>query len=67
MYVVVEIQNNVVLPVHVLETRAQAESTYHSILASAAISKVPVHTAVLMTNEGFTIASQCYKHGADAE
>ena len=62
MYIVIEIQNDTVLPVTVKETREEAESTYHMMLASAAISEVPVHTAVLMTNEGFVIATQCYKH-----
>jgi len=62
MFVVIEIQNNIVLPVIVKESRAEAESAYHMILASAAISAVPIHTAVLMTNEGFKIASECYKH-----
>ena len=62
MFLVIEIQNNTVLPVTVKETQAEAESTYHSILAAAAISSVETHTAVLINNEGRMIMSQCYKH-----
>lgn len=62
MFIVMEIQNGTVLPVIVKESRAEAESAYHMILASAAISTVEVHTAVLMTNEGFMLESKCYKH-----
>lgn len=66
-YLVIEIQNNVVLPVHVKESRAEAESTYHMILASACISSVETHTAVLMNNEGFVIDSKCYKHPVETK
>lgn len=62
MFIVMEIQNGTVLPVIVKESRAEAESAYHMILAAAAISTVEVHTAVLMTNEGFMLESKCYKH-----
>ena len=44
-------------------TRNKAEARYHSALASAAIDdKTFAYSAVLMTNEGFVIASQCYEH-----
>lgn len=66
-YLVIEIQNNVVLPVHVKESRAEAESTFHTILASACISSVETHTAVLMNNEGFVIDSKCYKHPVETK
>ena len=42
--------------------RLKGESTYHSVLASAAISSIPSHTAVLLNAEGVLIMSQCYKH-----
>ena len=66
-YLVMEIQNNVVLPVHVKDNRAEAESTFHMILASACISSVETHTAVLMNNEGFVIDSKCYKHPVETK
>ena len=50
---------NIVKP---FETQNEAESNYHAIMASAAISAIPVHSAVLLSEEGFTIMHGCYKH-----
>lgn len=65
-YVVLEIQTNtdgtVGNLVSAYDTRSSAESAFHSILASAAISALPAHAAVLMTNEGSVIDSRCYTH-----
>lgn len=66
MFIVIELQKNAdgnvanIVTQHA--TQAEAESAYHSILASAAISNVPVHSAVIVTEEGFTLMHQCYKH-----
>ena len=47
-------------------TRNGAEERYHTALASAARSdQYPCWSAVLMTNEGFVIASQCYQHDVE--
>lgn len=48
--------------VNTADTRNQAESVYHQILASAAISNLPKHAAAILTNEGFPIMNQCYTH-----
>ena len=67
MYLVLEIQtmeNGQVA--HLLTQHAdgnQAESKYHTILASAAISNLPKHSAVILDEEGSVFSSQCYKHG----
>ena len=65
-YIVIEMQTNadgtVGNLVSAYDERNAAESAYHSVLASAAISSLPCHAAVLMTNEGFQLMSQCYKH-----
>jgi len=70
-YIVVEIQTmtdgTVAIQNFQKNSRNEAESTYHSILASAAISQLPVHAAVLMTNEGFIIMNQAYKHEVTPE
>ena len=43
--------------------RLNAESRYHTALASAANSEtVERWSAVLMTNEGFVLAHECYDH-----
>jgi len=66
MFIVVELQKNAngvvgnIVTSH--ETQAEAESKYHSVLAAAAVSDLPVHAATLLSEEGFSIANQCYKH-----
>ena len=44
------------------DTQQAAESAYHTILASAAISALPEHAAVLMTSQGTILESKCYYH-----
>ena len=63
-YLVIEIQKfedgNIANIVTVKDTRAEAESTYHSILASAAISALPLHGAMLMDERAMLIMRDCY-------
>ena len=65
-YIVVELQKNTDGTVANLvtshETLAEAESKFYSILASAAINTIPVHSAVIISEEGFPVNHQCYKH-----
>lgn len=65
MYIINEIQTAVDGTVTVLTTqktsRNEAESTYHSILAAAALSSLPCHAASIMTEEGFPIMHQAYR------
>lgn len=67
MYIVLEIQTMVggtvaVLTPIIKASREEAESVYHSILSYAAVSSIPMHAAVIMTNEGIEIARQSYTH-----
>lgn len=66
MYIVIELQKNekgvVSNIVSDHATLAEAESKYYTILASAAVSNVPVHSAIIISDEGFPVAHQCYKH-----
>lgn len=64
MYIVVEIQttNTVATLVNSYSDRNEAESRYHQILAAAAISNVPKHSAVLMSDIGETIKMDSYTH-----
>ena len=67
MYIVLEIQTNAngtvaTLPPIIKATREEAESSYHSILSFAAVSALPMHSAILMTNEGREIMHQAYTH-----
>ena len=45
-----------------IKARFKAESKYHEVLASAAISELPQHSATLLTCDGRAIMNQCYKH-----
>lgn len=67
MYIVLEIQtfadgSVTTLPPTIKATRDEAESVYHSILSFAALSDLPMHAAILMTNEGKEIMHQAYTH-----
>lgn len=63
-YIVMELQTDAVTATLVNQygDRAAAESKFHTVLAAAAVSAVPVHAAVLMTEEGFVLRNECYKH-----
>lgn len=66
MYIVIELQKNTeghvanIVTEH--PTLAEAESKYYSVLAAAAISTIPVHSAIIVSEEGFPVKHQCYKH-----
>lgn len=66
MFIVIELQKNEngtvgnIVTEH--STQAEAESKYHAILAAAAVSNLPVHSAVIVSEEGFPLMHQCYKH-----
>lgn len=68
-YIVIELQTDkegsVGNIVSAYDTQEQAESKYHTILAAAAVSQVPVHAATLLTSEGYTLDSKCYTHGGE--
>ena len=44
------------------KARLKAESKYHEVLAAAAVSQLPQHSATLLTSDGRAIMNQCYKH-----
>lgn len=64
MFIVIEIQTNdtVATIVNAYADRAQAESKYHQILTAAAVSNVPKHGAVMLTDEGERLKNECYLH-----
>ena len=66
MYIVIELQKNAEGVVSNIVTAfpnlPEAESKYHSILAAAAVSELPVHSAIIVSEEGFPVMHQCYKH-----
>lgn len=64
MFIVIEIQKSesVATLVTAFDSRNEAEAKFHSILAAAAVSTVPLHGAVMMTEEGAFIQNKTYYH-----
>lgn len=44
------------------KAQLKAESKYHEVLAAAAVSELPEHSAIMFSTEGFPMMHQCYKH-----
>ena len=65
MYIILETQTyengTVGTLIDSFENRNAAESKYHTVLAAAAISNLPLHCAFMLTDEGYTIKSECYR------
>lgn len=64
-YIVIELQttgNNTANIVTTYDVREQAESAYYAILSAAAISSVPVHSATIITEEGYPLMNGHYTH-----
>lgn len=66
-YVVIEIQKFsdgtiAVPPVNTYDSFFDAASRYHTILAAAAVSEVPVHSAVMLTETGQQIRLDTFNH-----
>ena len=49
-------------PSYAFDDQNAAEAKYHTILAAAAVSALPVHAAIMFTEEGFPLKNECYKH-----
>lgn len=66
MFIVIELQklgdDNVANIVTPYANKNEAESKYHDILKAAAISPVPIHSAMIVTEEGFLLKSEYYEH-----
>lgn len=66
MYIVIELQKNAEGQVSNLvtshNTLAEAESKYYSILAAAAVSNVPVHSAIIVCEDGNPVKNNSYQH-----
>lgn len=68
MYIVLEVQKNldgtgaIVAPIPTFATLPDAESCWHSKLAYACISSVPIHTIILLDDDANTIRRETYLH-----
>ena len=65
-FLVIEIQTNangaVSYLVDTFDSQALAEQKYFLVLSAAAVSSIPIHTAVLLTNTGATLEKRVYTH-----
>ena len=66
MYILLEIQVNDNGQVGTLITNysdlREAESRFYTVMAAAALSELPVHSAVLMTEKGLKLKNGWYTH-----
>ena len=72
MYIIHEYQTNAsgvtaVVPPVTKATSEEAYNAYYTILASAAISSVPYHTAMLCYHNGNVIESKMFEHLQESE
>lgn len=54
-------------PSYAYDDILSAQAKYHTILAAAAKSPVPVHAAIIMNNEGQEIDHYCFYHNTQSE
>ena len=68
-YLVIELQTatdgSVANIVTAYDNRNEAESAYHAILSAAAVSTLPCHAAMIVTNDAHVIAGSRYTHGVE--
>lgn len=71
MYIILELQTNadgtVGTLINAYADKNEAESQYHRVLMSAAISALPMHTCFMLTADGYVIKSECYRHESEVE
>lgn len=66
MYIVIELQKNTegvvsnIVTSH--NTLEEAESKFYAILSAAAVGSVPLHSAIIVSEEGFPVKHDFYKH-----
>jgi len=49
------------------QARLKAESKFYEVLASAAISKLPMHSAILFKSDGFPVMYKSFTHTVHPE
>lgn len=71
-FIVIEIQTNTdgsigSVTSQSFATRNEADKRYYTVLAAATTSTKPIHTAMLVTADGATLAARCYRHEIEPE
>lgn len=71
MYIVLELQTNTDGTVGSLITQHstlnEAESKYHQVLFYAAVSTLPKHSAMIITDDGALLRAETYTHVVEPE
>ena len=71
MYIIMEVQifadGGISTPCYAYSDKNRAEQKYHTILASAAVSKLPRHTCLMLMDDGRVIRSESYEHPIEPE
>lgn len=71
MFIIMEVQvfadGGISTPCYAYSDKNKAEQKYHAILSSAAVSALPKHTCFMLTDEGYVVKSECYKHEVEPE
>lgn len=66
MYIIQEMQTTgsqtALVPALTYADKNQAERAYHTALAAAAVSEVPVHTVIMIDEHGNTLKRDYYEH-----
>lgn len=64
MYAVLELQKGDSLGAltYTYIDRPEAEQKYHTVLSHAAVSEIPVHTVLLISDEGYVLKQDSYIH-----
>lgn len=65
MYYILELQTTGSIPAYLMqtaETKNEAMSKYHQVLAAAAISSVDIHACTVLDDHGISIAREFYIH-----
>ena len=69
-FILIEIQDNNGVVGNIVrdyDNKNEAESAFYSVLSSAAISQVDIHSAVLVSSDAELYMSGCYKHPKEEE
>lgn len=66
MYIIMEVQvfqdGGISTPCYAYANSNSAEQKYHAVLSAAAVSTLKVHTCFMLTEDGYVIKSESYKH-----
>jgi len=67
MFHIIEIQTAgnssvIVTPIPVTADKNEAESIYHQKMSYAAVSSVPIHSVVLLQDDGTVVMNGSYEH-----